>query len=140
MSTFTLTPRCKSAIIIDDTEIDQFISKKILQVAGFAEKVICYGSALDALRFLETNSTNIEMLPEIIFLDIRMPVMDGFGFLEVFEKLPESVHHQCTILMLSSSLDPQDVKRANSNRFVYKFLNKPLSVEQLNLLNLTNLR
>jgi len=71
-------------------------------------------------------------LPGVIFLDIMMPGMDGFAFLEEFDKLPDPVRKTSKVIMLSTSESFKDLNRANQNRYVYKFLNKPLNQPMLN--------
>jgi CheY-like chemotaxis protein len=114
-------------MLVDDNSLDNFINKKLLESNGFAEVVTTFLSPIEALTFLK-KATPAE-LPEIIFLDIMMPEMDGFAFLDEFEKLPESTHKACKVIMLSTSDSFRDLNRANKNRFVKKFLNKPLTAQ-----------
>ena len=118
-------------LLIDDNEIDNFVAKKIIEKSGFAEKVITVQSAKNALEYLNTENSSKDELPDIIFLDIGMPEMDGFEFLEEYEKLNKIVVNNCKVLVLSSSLDIDDYNRANRNKLVRKFLNKPLSKKSL---------
>jgi CheY-like chemotaxis protein len=125
--------RYQSVMLIDDNSLDNFINKKLIETHGFSEKVIAYQEAGEALEFLR-NCSHTEW-PEIIFLDINMPVMDGFQFLEFFEKLPEDLRRSIRIIMLSTSESFKDLNRANKNPFVRKFLNKPLTIQVLQAIN-----
>lgn len=123
-------------MLIDDNELDNFINKKLLENERFAEHVLIHQSAqsaLDELKKLETQTAN---LPRIIFLDIMMPHMDGFGFLDEFGKLGEAIRKNCKIIMLSTSESFKDLNKANQSRFVYKFLNKPLTKAVLDAIQL----
>jgi CheY-like chemotaxis protein len=119
--------RYKKALLIDDNEIDNFINKKLLLKTRFALDIVEKKSAASALDFLRSVANEPENMPDIIFLDIMMPVMDGFDFLDEFDKLPASLKANCRIIMLSSTESFKDLNRANSNKYVYKFLNKPLT-------------
>jgi CheY-like chemotaxis protein len=125
-------------LLIDDSDIDSMVNKRVIEKAGLSSVVVARNSAQSAYEYLmEISSTKAEMIPDVVFLDIRMPEMDGFGFLELFENLPESIHSKSKIVMLSSSIDSEDYKKAMDNRFVKQFLNKPLHKESV--INLTNI-
>jgi len=121
----------KKVMIIDDTYVDRYVAERNIKKYAFAEEVIAKESAEAALEYLSLLAGLPQELPQLIFLDIRMPVMDGFGFLSEYEKLPDSVRKNCIIMMLTTSLNPDDHNRANANPYVQKFLNKPLNREQL---------
>ncbi len=118
-------------MLIDEDEIDNIINQKIIESNNFSERVMVFQTGTDALDFLRVNSKNGENLPDLIFLDINMPIMDGFQFLEEFEKLESPILDKSKIIMLSSSISPRDIDRAASNRFVKKYLNKPLNSRYL---------
>jgi len=122
-----------TVMLIDDNSLDNFINKKMIESNGFAEKVNTYQEAGEALRFIKTAPAT--EWPEVIFLDIMMPEMDGFAFLDEFEKLPENQRSQIKIIMLSTSESFKDLNRANKNPFVRKFLNKPLTLQILQAIN-----
>lgn len=118
-------------MIIDDTKIDRYLASFIIKKYHFAKEILEYDMATNAIEFLEQNQNNSEKLPQVILLDIRMPEMDGFQFLERLALLPQSVKQCCCIIMISSSLDPNDLNRAENNPIVKKFINKPLSEAKL---------
>lgn len=118
-------------MLIDEDEIDNIINQKIIESNNFSEKVMVFQTGTEALDFLRSNAKVAENLPDLIFLDINMPIMDGFQFLEEFEKLEAPILNKSKIIMLSSSISPRDIDRAASNRFVKKYLNKPLNSRYL---------
>lgn len=121
----------KHVLLIDDNEIDNYVSKHVVSHSKMAEKISVKGSAIEALEYLETVKGNADEFPDFIFLDIRMPQMDGFGFLEEFIKFPEVINNQCSVAMLSSSSDQGDIDRAMQYPVVKKYITKPLSIEKL---------
>jgi len=121
----------KFVMLIDEDEIDNLINQKIIESNNFSDKIIIFRTGQEALEYLDKNKGTDEQLPDLIFLDINMPIMDGFQFLEEFENLKGGVHQKCKIIMLSSSISPRDIDRAASNRFVKKYLNKPLNSRYL---------
>ncbi len=122
----------KFVILVDDNEIFNITHQKVIELNQFSEKTLVFQSGQEALDYLKLNEKNIEELPEIIFLDINMPIMDGFQFLEIFEKYDELVRSRCRIIMLSSSISPKDIDRAASSIYVKKYFNKPLTARYLN--------
>ena len=123
-------------MLIDDNELDNFINKKLIENENFAGQVSIHQSAMSGLNYLRNNAASPDLLPSIIFLDIMMPEMDGFGFLEEFDKLPDAVKGTSKIVMLSTSDSFKDLNRANQNKYVKRFLNKPLNAQVLQALNL----
>ncbi len=126
--------KIRHALLIDDNDIDNYISKTIITKSNKANKISTRNSAVEALKYLETLKNNPEEFPDAIFLDIRMPEMDGFGFLDAYTQLPEILNKQCDIYMLTSSNDKGDIERALHYPFVKKYFNKPLEVSMLDSL------
>ncbi len=117
----------KRVLLIDDNQIDNIINKKILENQNFADQILTFQSAKDALEYLKNHSTNSDLFPDFILLDIRMPEMDGFEFLNEFEVLESEFKKSCHIYILSSSLDPIDQRKVAENKYVIKFIGKPLT-------------
>ncbi|MBS7565828.1 response regulator [Mucilaginibacter sp. Bleaf8] len=121
----------KVCLLIDDNYIDNFVTRRILEGSNFAEKVVVQQSATDAIQAIREG----ELKPDVIFLDLRMPLMDGFEFLQEYDKLKTEQKSAAKIFMLSSSLDPIDVKRSNQNKYITQFIHKPLTQKVLEDLN-----
>ena len=120
-------------MLIDDNDLDNFVNKKLIENENFAGQVLIQSSGVSALEHLKKHTGG--EIPDLIFLDIMMPNMDGFGFLEEFDKLNDEVKKKSKIVMLSTSESFKDLNRANQSKYVYKFLNKPLSKSVLEALN-----
>ncbi len=131
----SLEYRYKKVLLVDDNEIDNFINERIINSSGFGEDVIVKNSSDEAIDYLKQNEGNPEMLPRIVFLDLNMPVKDGFVFLEDFNNLGQAIKEKCKVIVLSSSISPDDINRASTNPHVLKYINKPLSEKYLEAVN-----
>jgi CheY-like chemotaxis protein len=129
-----------AVMLIDDNEIDNLINQKMIEAANITQNIFTHTGARSAIEFLRNieklNSVAKDVLPEIIFLDIDMPLMDGFQFLDEFEKLSDVTKNKCKIVMLTSSINPQDVNKSKKYNYVKKYINKPLTQENLEKLNI----
>jgi CheY-like chemotaxis protein len=127
--------RYNKVLLIDDNEIDNFINERMITSSHFSNIVDVKNSADSALDYLRGLNEKSE-IPEIIFLDLNMPVKDGFAFLSEYEELPEFIRNVSRIVVLSSSISPDDISRASTNPHVFKYVNKPLSEKYLEAITL----
>jgi CheY-like chemotaxis protein len=129
------TKRYNTVMLIDDNEIDNLINQKMLEAAGICEYIFIHSGAKSAIEFLRNTEKLVHIapniLPDVIFLDIDMPLMDGFQFLDQFEKMSMEIKEHCKIVMLTSSINPQDMNRSKNYTYVKKYLNKPLTQDEL---------
>jgi CheY-like chemotaxis protein len=114
-------------MLVDDNDTDNFISKRIIEITKFAKRIEVKNSGKSALEYLEREKYNAHNLPDIIFLDINMPIVDGFVFLFEFEMFPEELKNKCKIVILSSSDNKRDIEKIVDNNYVVKFVTKPLT-------------
>lgn len=120
----TICGMVDSTVLIDDSDIDLFIKKRFLEVYRFSKNLTSYKSAEEALEKL--NSARPHTVPDVIFLDLNMPNLDGFGFLEGFNKLPDEVRDKSKIIVLTSSNSQKDRAQAFQYKNVVQFVTKPL--------------
>ncbi|PWJ57338.1 response regulator receiver domain-containing protein [Dyadobacter jejuensis] len=123
-------------ILIDDSSFDLFIYEKLLLKSGMALSVQKYFSAKEAFNWIKNNAEN---MPEsVILLDLQMPDMNGFEFVDEYSGLPAETKEKIDIFMLSSTIDNRDIERVKSNPYILDLLSKPLDIEMLhtNLLRL----
>jgi CheY-like chemotaxis protein len=128
-------------ILVDDSAIDNFVNKKIINRYGFAENVIAFNKSREALAYLVNLSANEnEELPSIVFLDLEMPEIDGYEFLDAFDLLGDRIKTNIQIVILTSSINPADVERCSKYEPVLTFLHKPLVKHNLDELQLILLK
>ncbi len=118
-------------MLIDDNEVDLKINSKIITISKLFDDIILCRSGEEGLSYLNQHADNEAELPDFILLDIQMPEMDGFDFLEIYKKFPKSIKDKCLIAILSSTLDFGDIKKAEANPYVIKLLKKPLFPKEL---------
>ena len=126
-------------LLVDDNDTDNFISKRIIEITKFSERVEVKSSGKGALDYLREHENNREQIPSIIFLDINMPIVDGFVFLYEFEKFNEVVKNKSKVIILSSSDNKRDIDKIVNNNHVIKFITKPLTEMALDEIRLDNI-
>jgi len=117
--------------VIDDDDIYQFTITKILESIKLSKKILLFSDGEEALDFMVNNLYNDEELPDVIFLDINMPIMDGFQFMEEYVEIKHKLNKEIIIYMVSSSVDPVDIAKAKEISDVSDYIIKPIKAGQL---------
>jgi CheY-like chemotaxis protein len=125
-----MTKKLKCVLLIDDDKSANFLHKFVINKTGLVEKIVDVQSGEEGLEFLRQKEDSKYPKTDLIFLDINMPGMTGWDFLEEYNKLDESLKGKIMIIMLSTSDNPEDKEKASKIRTVHDFLNKPLTVER----------
>jgi len=123
--------RLKCIMLIDDNEDDNFFHTRVIKKCGAADTVIAMDTAVNALEFLKSNKNTKGMPPDLIFLDINMPGMNGWEFLEEYDKLDKELRSRVIVVMLTTSDNPDDRAKALALDIAADFKTKPLSKEML---------
>jgi CheY-like chemotaxis protein len=131
--------KLESILLIDDDETNNFLNQRLFNRLGLSVRVKVISKARQAYNYLYNISqqnydlTNPDYFrPDLILLDINMPVMDGFEFLDLYMKLEESFRNQIVLSLLSTSTHPSDLQKAR--QYGIEFLTKPLTVDKLSSL------
>ena len=119
-----------SIFLIDDEKMANAVSKAVIRLSGFTGDIHVFNNARSALASLQLFAENKpEVFPQLILLDVKMPLMDAWAFLTVYEKLPETVLAQCKVVLLSANLDDFYTLRAREYITVKGFISKPLTID-----------
>ena len=133
--------KLKQIMVVDDDPISSVIVKKLSELTGFAEEVVSFISAVDGLDYLQQVADQKQEPPVLIFLDIRMPIVNGWDFLERFRKINQHDYFSNTsIYMLTSSSEQSDINKAKKYKMVTDYLVKPLSPEKLSTIRQKHLQ
>lgn len=123
--------KLQNILLVDDDHATNFINKKVITNYGCTEKVTVFTSAEDAITYLIANAKEGNPQPDLIFLDINMPAMNGWEFLEEYKGLTGKEKAKIVVVMLTTSLNPDDYERAQVNEEIDGFKNKPLTPQAL---------
>lgn len=124
-------------LLIDDDYMTNYLHKRVISNASLASSIIVSTNGKEGIEeLLKIEDDNLKDIKSkvIVFLDINMPVMDGWTFLEVFKEIKNKLNFEIKIFVLSSSINPDDKARAEKNSFVTKYINKPLNQESISYL------
>lgn len=119
------------AFIVDDDKIYVFSLKKLLAINNLCKNILVFENGEKALNYITPIMSNSDELPDIILLDLNMPVMDGWEFLDEFIKIKSKINKQIEIFMVSSSINPADIEKAKQYQELTDYLIKPVSFNEL---------
>nr|WP_294775723.1 response regulator [uncultured Flavobacterium sp.] len=116
--------------LVDDDDTFVFITKRIIEKTNHVKEIKVFGNGLDALNYLKENLNSDYKLPDIIFLDLSMPIMDGWQFLDEFTSLEKQKTNKIIIYVCSSSISPHDIIKARKMSAVSDFIIKPVTKDK----------
>ena len=128
-----MTEKIKMACIIDDDSIYVNLVKKIIETKKLCDNLLVFNNGKDGIDYFESILQNLEHndIPEIILLDINMPVMDGWEFIERFTKIQNKFKKRITLYVVSSSINATEIEKAKSLSSVENYLVKPVNIDEL---------
>ena len=121
--------RIDNICLIDDDMIFRYLTQKVITETHLVKDIDAFSNGLDAINFLKSVCLNDDKLPDIILLDLFMPVMDGWGFLKEYAKLQPRLSREIPIYIVTSSIDPSDIQKSKAIDLVIDFIVKPMTKE-----------
>lgn len=120
-----------NVMIIDDSNADRCLIKQLVLSANLATNILSYDNPYDAFLYLKNIKETGEGLPDLIFLDLNMPEINGFQFLDMFRKLPKNILRATKVIIVSSSDSTEDIEKSAEYPNVIKYFIKPLKLMDL---------
>jgi CheY-like chemotaxis protein len=126
-----MTNSYKNVLVIDDSEADQLIARKLMQITGFAKDICIKDSRQSALEYLSNARKHPEEIPDVIFLDINRPAIDGFSFLNAYNAMPDGFKKKCSLVIMCSTHNRHNIDGVYNNDAVRAVLPKPLTIDAI---------
>lgn len=117
--------------VIDDDSVDQMAVERYCKIGQLAEDVVAFHDAESAIHYLSNSQGNSEEVPDVIFLDINLPKLDGWDFLNEYETIAPKLGKNIAIYVFSSSISELDTAKARNSKYVKDYIYKPISLEKL---------
>lgn len=118
-------------LLVDDDDVTNFLSKEMLRIYMVAPQIDIALNGQQAIDFLLSHANEPDKLPDLILLDINMPIMDGWDFLSEFEKIRTAGFEKINIIMFTSSVYYEDIDRARGSAIVKNIYSKPLDEQKI---------
>lgn len=119
-----------NVFIVDDDKLFVFLTKKTINATKIVTKINEFTDGQEAIDYLKKNAADVDMLPDIILLDLSMPIMDGWEFVEEYKSIKPLINKDIKLYIFSSSISPHDLERAKNIPLVTDFIIKPLTQEK----------
>lgn len=123
--------RYRNLTLVDDDELFVYLTKRSIKQIDEVAQVKIFKNGLEAIKFIQSNKDQIDQLPELILLDLSMPIMDGWQFLDAFSNLNLNLPYKIIIYIVSSSISPHDIERAKKINEVSDYIVKPIGKDKL---------
>lgn len=117
--------------VIDDDEVFQLIIRKQVEMNNLDYEILNFSNGQEAINFLNENIENRNLLPDLIMLDVNMPIKDGWEFLEEYQLLNNDIKRSINLYMVTSSVIQSDIDKASRNENILTFISKPITNQQL---------
>lgn len=117
--------------VVDDDDIYRFTILKTVKKLGLSRKTIAFSDGKEALDFIIQKMGSIDDIPDVILLDVNMPVMDGFEFMKAYTRLLPTIGKKIKVFMISSSVNPEDIDRAKGIPEIIDYIVKPIEPGKL---------
>ena len=118
-------------MLIDDDNMTNFLNQRIIENLGLAHHIIIYQYAEEALTYLKTSAASDTKNPDIMLVDLNMPRMNGWEFLEHYEELKKPMEKNTSVFVLTTSMNPDDEQRSKHHEILSGYITKPLTKEKL---------
>ncbi|MGL1887976.1 MAG: response regulator [Reichenbachiella sp.] len=121
----------KKVAVIDDDQVFQLIIKKQIEMKQIKCDILSFYNGQEAFDFFKSKVDSPDELPDLVMLDVNMPVKNGWDFLEDYQSLPQELRSKIKLYMVTSSVIQSDIDRANGNENITSFVSKPITNEKL---------
>ncbi len=123
--------KIKNLALVDDDELFVFLTKMTIEDTNLVDAIKVFKNGRDAIHFLQENCNDLHQLPEVILLDLSMPIMDGWQFLEEYVVLKPRIGKKITLYIVTSSISPSDIAKARKISEVTDYIIKPITKNHL---------
>ncbi|MBU2914281.1 response regulator [Reichenbachiella agariperforans] len=123
--------KIRKVAVIDDDQVFQLIIKKQIEMKNFECEILSFFNGQEAYDFFKENVDQSDVLPDLVMLDVNMPVKNGWDFLQDYQTLPSEMRSKIKLYMVTSSVIQSDIDKANDNENIISFVSKPITNEKL---------